>query len=68
MSESEKKAREMSDVQQEYQSLCVKAGHLQYQIFALNKDLELVNEALKSLNLEAASMHAAAQKAEEKQS
>lgn len=53
--------RTVSEIQQSYTDLCVKAGHLNYSIFALKIDLALVNEQLKDLNLEGA----AAQKAEQ---
>lgn len=49
-----KEPRPIDEVQKEYQALCVRAGHIQYQIFALGKDLEVLNETLRDLNLEAA--------------
>jgi predicted nucleic acid-binding Zn-ribbon protein len=55
--ESEQKpARTMADVQQEYQNLCAKAGQAQYQIAILSKDLEMLNDALRDLNVEAATI------------
>lgn len=58
---SEIKKRSIEEIQQQYQGLCLRAGHLQYQIHAHELDLEQVNNALRDLNLEAA-----ASKAEEK--
>jgi len=55
---SEKKTRTVAEIQQEYQGLCFKAGHLQYQISALSKDLELLNSTMRDLNFEAASVQA----------
>lgn len=52
MSESTK-TRTVDDIQQEYQQGCLRAGHLQYQISALSKDLDLLNESMRELNLEA---------------
>lgn len=48
------KHRSVDEIRQEYSNLCSKAGHLQYSIKCLKDDLELVNEQLKELNLEAA--------------
>jgi hypothetical protein len=52
MSESTK-TRTYDEVSQEYQQGCLRAGHLQYQISALSKDLDILNESLRNLNLEA---------------
>ena len=52
------KARTIDDLHREYSQMCSKAGHTQYQISVLKKDLELLNEQLKALNLEAASLSA----------
>lgn len=62
----EKKHREVSQIQLEYQQLCVRAGDIQYRVQALKKDLELVNSNLRDLNLEAAAAHGAQQKAASK--
>lgn len=56
----EKKPRKLEEIQREYQELCTRAGHIQYQVHALSTDLELVNKTLREVNLEAFS----AQKAE----
>lgn len=51
---SDKKPRSIPEIQVEYQNLCLKAGQLQYQVAALNKELEIVNDAIRDLNFEAA--------------
>ena len=56
MSEN-KKERTVEEIQKEYTELCAKAGHLQYSVFTLNQDLEMVNQSLRNLNFEAASAH-----------
>lgn len=53
MSEEAKK-RSVSEIQAEYSNTCARAGHVQYQIRNLEKDLKLINEQLESLNFEAA--------------
>lgn len=45
--------RTLADLQQEYSQLCSTAGHLEYQIFALQSELDSVNNALQSISLEA---------------
>lgn len=54
----ETKTRTVADIQQEYQQSCLRAGHLQYQIDALSKDLSLLNSTMRDLNLEAADLKA----------
>jgi hypothetical protein len=54
MSKEFKAPRPVSEVQSEYSSLCMKAGHVNYQLFTLSNDLKLINEQLRDLNLEAA--------------
>lgn len=62
MSESNvKKGRSVQDIQEEYTRLCAKAGHLQYQVFTHSKDLEMVNETLRELNIEASQQAATEQ-------
>lgn len=61
---SENKKRTVAEIQSEYQSGCLKAGHINYQIYTLGRDLELLNSTLRDLNLEAASAQAA-EKAQE---
>lgn len=61
MSETQK--RTIAEIQAEYQNLCLKGGHLQYQVYTFSKDLDMVNQELRSLNLEAASVKAAEDKA-----
>lgn len=53
MSEA-KSPRKFPEIQAEYQSVAAKAGHVQYQVFTLKKDLELLNQTLRDLNFEAA--------------
>lgn len=53
--------RSTEQLSAEYGKLCQQAGHLNYQIHAISKDLELVNEQLRELNLEAAANQQAAQ-------
>lgn len=48
--------RSVDDVRIEYSKLCTKAGHLQYQITTLSKELEVLNGSLRDLNLEAAKL------------
>lgn len=55
--------RTVPEIQQQYKNLCLKAGHLQYQVYTLGKDLEFVNKELRDLNLEAASLKADEDKA-----
>lgn len=58
-----KAPRSIPEIQSEYQQLCTKAGHLQYQAFCHEKDLAIVNDELRSLNLEAAAAQQAANEA-----
>lgn len=60
-----KAKRTISEIQTEYQNLCLKAGHLQYQVYTFSKDLEMVNKELRDLNLEAAATKASEAKAAE---
>lgn len=55
---SENKKRSIPEIQSEYQNLCLKAGHLQYQVYTFSRDLEMVNQELRDLNLEAAAVKA----------
>lgn len=59
------KKRTVAEIQNEYQSGCLKAGHINYQIYTLGRDLELLNSSLRDLNLEAAAAQVA-EKSEEK--
>jgi len=65
MSEAENKPKErgIPDIQTEYQQCCVKAGHLQYQIATMGKDLGLLNDTMRDLNFEAAGLQAKQQAA-----
>lgn len=64
MSEETKKERTLQDIQSEYQNAAMRAGHLEYQIYTLKRDLTLLNETMRDLNLEAASVQANKQKEE----
>lgn len=46
-------ARNLEEIKQEYANLCVKVGNTNYQIHALTKDLELLYQTMRDLNLEA---------------
>lgn len=48
--------RSVDAIRQEYGSLCAQAGHLQYTIFNCKKDLSMLNEKMRDLNLEAAAV------------
>lgn len=60
MSEEQKKERTVDDIHREYSGLCSRAGHVQYQMSALSKDLELLNSQMRDLNFEAAALQAKA--------
>lgn len=61
------KKRTIPEIQQEYQNACLRAGHLQYQVFTLSNDLEMLNSTLRDLNLEAAAVKAADDKAKKQE-
>ncbi len=52
-SPANKSSRTVQEIQVEYSQLCTRAGHLQYQLSTLNKDLEAINGLLRDLNNEA---------------
>lgn len=54
----EKTERTIEEIQKEYSLVCAEAGQAQYQLFVLEKDLEIKNDRLRSLNLEAAGVAA----------
>lgn len=58
-----KAPRPLEQIQQDYQRTCTQVGNLQYQIWALDKDLQLLNEQLRDLSLEGAASNKAAQEA-----
>lgn len=59
-----KAPRPLAQIQQEYQQVTSRAGHTQYQIYTLNRDLQAFNETLRDLNFEAvASQNAEAEAA-----
>lgn len=63
MSEATKTHREISVIQTEYQQLCTKLGHLNYQIDAHKRDCDLIISSLRDLNLEAVATQAASAEA-----
>lgn len=50
--QEQKKARSSAEIQNEYQNLCARAGHIQYTINVMEGDLERINGALRDLNNE----------------
>ena len=50
--------RTFETIQNEFASLCARAGYLQYQVFTFNKDLDVINDQVRSLNFEAAALKA----------
>lgn len=57
---SETKTRTFEDVQMEYSQLALRAGSLQYEIHVKSKDLEMLNDSMRKLNMEAAKLQAKA--------
>lgn len=55
-----KPERTVQQIQEEYQQLAFRAGNNQYQIYTLERDLDVLNSKMRELNFEAA----AAQQAE----
>lgn len=45
-------SRKVEEIKQEYSNLALKAGTIQYEVLAKQKDLALINERLRDLNLE----------------
>lgn len=58
---SSKDPRPVQEIQQEYTNLCTRAGHTQYQISTLQKDLAILNDSLRDLNAEASASQQAAE-------
>lgn len=54
----ESKERTIEEIQKEYSLVCAEAGQAQYQLFILQQDLEIKNDRLRKLNLEAAAVSA----------
>jgi hypothetical protein len=52
----EEKERTIEEIQKEYSLVCAEAGQAQYQLFIIQKDLEIKNDRLRKLNLEAAAV------------
>ncbi len=63
-SEPPKPSRSIEEIQQDFNVQCARAGHLQYQMYVHEKDLSILNEQLRSLNLEAAAAQAKKQSEE----
>lgn len=59
-----KAPRSIPEINNEYQQLCLQAGHIQYQVFCHEKDLVILNDQLRDLNLEGAAAQQAAKEAE----
>lgn len=55
--------RTIEEIQREYGQLCAKAGNAQYQVATIQKEIDLINDRLRDLNLEAAAVQAAEAKA-----
>jgi septal ring factor EnvC (AmiA/AmiB activator) len=55
----EEKARTLQDIQSEFSALCTRAGHLTYQAFTFQKDVDLLNNRMRELNFEAAALQGA---------
>lgn len=64
MSEA-KKEKTIEELHKEYSDLCLKAGHVQYQIDALERDLKVLNDTRRDINFEAAALNAKANAAKE---
>lgn len=56
--------RTFEQIQQEFTNVCARAGHLEYQIFTFKKDLEILNNQMRELNLAAAAVQAQAKQTE----
>lgn len=68
MSEKEQVPRELKEIQQEYQELCLKAGQAQYQVKVLKAELDNYNSRLLEINREAAARNELDKKAKEEAS
>lgn len=53
------KARTMDDIRLEYSNLVAKIGNIEYQVYTLQKEANLLKEAATDLNLEANKLTAA---------
>lgn len=65
---SEPKSRSLQEIQAEYQQVCARAGHLQYQIDIGKEELSGLNLRLKDLNNEAAALAKAEEAAKKEES
>lgn len=50
--------RTFETIQTEYEQLALRAGHTQYQVYALTKDLGVLNDQMRDLNFEGARIKA----------
>lgn len=50
------KTRTFEEIQREYSALAAKCGQFQYQVYTLNRDLDLLNNQMRDLNFEAAAL------------
>ena len=48
--------RTIKDIQDEFSSLSTRSGHLEYQVYTFKKDIDLINDRMRSLNFEAAAL------------
>lgn len=65
MSTKEFKApRALPEIQADYQRLCSQSGQLQYQVYAIKRDLDVINEQIRDLNFEGAAAQQALAKAQ----
>lgn len=55
--------RDLETIQNQYQGLCLKLGHLEYQVYVFNKDIEMIKSTLRDINLEASAAKAKADEA-----
>lgn len=48
--------RTKDQISREYSALCTKAGHAHYNLVTIQKDIEMMQAAMRDLNLEAAAV------------
>jgi prefoldin subunit 5 len=62
--EIKQETRDLPTIEKDYSQLCLQAGNIQYQIFALQQDLDAVNKRQKEVNQEGYALKVAAQAAQ----
>lgn len=62
---SDKQSRPLEEIEKEYNQLLHKAGYVQYQLHVAQRDLEVVNAALRDINFEAIKVQKEAAEAKE---